>query len=178
MQKSTSTSVIPWSSALHIGVEPIHKERSESAVADSFAEIVEPSAFEVCEAAADPEISTFVSLTLTLSVNEAVEAAAACIVSIGLGRAFGLFRLTKPDIVSEILVSEYIAVEVEVGVGDAGVVEVEVAVAVGVALPLVVALGVAVGVPLGVAVTDDDGVGVGLGGNVDVPLALPLSAML
>src|ERR1700683_5269754 len=52
MQKSTSTSVIPWSSALHIGVEPIHKERSESAVADSFAEIVEPSAFEVCEAAA------------------------------------------------------------------------------------------------------------------------------
>src|ERR1700678_503463 len=174
MQKSASICVIPWFSALHIGVEPRHNERSASAVTDSLAEIVDPSATEVWDADADPEISTLVSLTLTLSVNEVVEAAAACIVSTGLGRACGLFKSTKPDADSEMLVSEYVAVEVAVGVGLAGIVEV--ALAVGVALPLVVAVGVAVALALGVAVMDGDGVGLGFG--VGVPTPLPLSAIL
>ena len=104
MQKSASNCVIPWFSAVHRGDAPGHSERSADAAADSLAEIVAPSAAEVCEADAEPDISTLVSLTLMLSVNEGVETATACIVSTGLGVAPGLFRSTKPDTVSEILV--------------------------------------------------------------------------
>ena len=55
-------------------------EASAAAAADSVAEIVEPPACEVCDADADPEIETLVSLTLMLPVNEGVETATACMV--------------------------------------------------------------------------------------------------
>jgi len=79
MQNSTSNCVIPWFSEVHSGDGP-HNERSAAAAADSLAVIVEPLAAEVCDADADPDISTFVSLTLMLSVNEGVEMATACMV--------------------------------------------------------------------------------------------------
>src|SRR5208283_3188327 len=129
MQNSAWNSVIPWLSAVHSGDGP-HNERSASASADSLAEIVEPSACEVCDADAEPDTSRLVSLTLTLSVNEGVETATDCIVSTELGVAFGLPKPTTPDTVSEILSSVYVAVEVPVGVG------VMLAVAVGVAPPV------------------------------------------
>jgi hypothetical protein len=185
MQNSASSSVIPWFSAVHSEVGPGQSERSASAVADSSAEIVVPSASEVCEADADPDISTFVSLTLMLSVNEGVDTATACIVCTGLGVALGLFKSTKPDSVSEMLVSVYVAVDVAVGVGVASVVEVAVAlgdallvgVALGVMPRVIVGLGVVVTVPVGVTVADGVGVevGVGVGFGVGVGTPLPLS---
>ena len=105
MQKSATNSVIPSSVAAQKGDGP-HSDRSASASADSLTEIVEPFACEACEADVDPDTSRLVSLTLTLSVNEAVETAAACVVSTGLGVAFGLFKKTTPDTVSETLSSE------------------------------------------------------------------------
>lgn len=166
MQKSAVKSVRDSFVAEQRGEAPGHSERSAFAVADSLAEIVVPSAAEVCEAEAEPEITTFVSLTLTLPPNEGVETAIACIVSTGLGVAFGLFKKTRPETFSEILESVYIAVDVAVGVGDPTVVAVAVAVAVGVAPPLEVA--VAVGVIVVVALVD--GVAVG----VEVPVTMPL----
>lgn len=153
---------------MHTGEGPTHNERSASAAADSSAEIVEPSAAEVCDADADPEIETLVSLTLILSVNEGVETATDWLVSTGLGAAFGLLSATTPDAVSEMLSSVYVAVEVPLGDGVA------VAVAVGVAPPVEVAVGVAVAVMLAVAVTDEDGVGLGV--DVGVATPLPLSS--
>lgn len=149
---------------MHTGDGPTHNERSASAAADSSAEIVEPSAAEVCEADADPEIETLVSLTLILSVNEGVETATDWLVSTGLGAAFGLLSATTPDAVSEMLSSVYVAVDVPLGEGVA------VAVAVGVAPPVAVVVGVAV--MLAVDVID----GVGLGVDVGVATPLPLSS--
>lgn len=77
MQKSARNSVKPWFSAIHRGFGPRHSERSAAVCADSIAEILEPSAAEVCEADADPDISTLVSLRLTLSVNDGVATATA-----------------------------------------------------------------------------------------------------
>src|ERR1700685_3557508 len=101
MQKSASNCVIPWFSAVQSGDAPGHSERSADAAADSLAEIVAPLAWEVCDADAEPDISTLVSLTLTLSVNEGVETATACVVSTELGVAFGLVKATTPDTDSE-----------------------------------------------------------------------------
>jgi hypothetical protein len=168
IQKSAVKSVIDSFVAEQRGEAPGHSERSASAVADSLAEIVVPSAAEVCEADAEPEITTFVSLTLTLPPNEGVETAIACIVSTGLGVAFGLFKKTRPETFSEILESVYIAVDVAVGVGDPTVVAVAVAVAVAVGVAPPVEVAVAVGVIVGVALVD--GVAVG----VDVPVTMPL----
>ena len=170
MQNCASNLVIPWFSALHKGEGP-HNERSPFAAADSLAEIVEPLAAEVCDADAEPEMSTLVSLTLMLSVNEGVETATACEVSIELGVAFGLVKKTVPDTDSEILLRVYVAVDVLVGLAVAvavgvGVpvappVEVAVAVAVGVP-PLEVAVGVGVAVRVAVAAIDGVAVGVGV----------------
>jgi hypothetical protein len=128
------------------------------------AEIVAPSAAEVCDADADPEIETLVSLTLTLSLNDGVETATDWLVSTGLGAAFGLLSATTPDAVSEILSSVYVAVDVPLGDGVA------VAVAVGVGPPVEVVVGVADAVMLAVAVMD----GVGLAVDEGVATPLPL----
>ena len=165
MQNSASNSVMPWFSAVHselardTAIDPRRRRRIRWLKSSCH------SASEVCDADADPDITTLVSLTLMLSVNEGVETATACVVSTGLGVAFGLFKSTKPDIVSEILVSVYVAVDVAVGVGVASVVEVAVAVgdallvavALGVMPRVIVGLGVVVTVPVGVTVADGVG---------------------
>ncbi len=105
MQNSALNCVKPWSTAVHRKDGPRHNERSASAAADSLAEIAEPLAAEVCDADADPEIVTSVSLTLMLSVNEGVETATACVVEAELGAALGLLKETEPDTDSERLLS-------------------------------------------------------------------------
>jgi len=155
---------------VHKSDGPRHNERSASAAADSSAEIVEPSACEVCDADADPDIVSSASLTLILSLNEGVESAAACIVSTELGVAFGLLKATTPETISETLSSVYVAVDEALGLGVA------VVVGDGVILAVEVAVGVAVAVVLGVAVAVGvdvaDGVGVAVEVGVVTPLAL------